>query len=214
MSSTEGDPRPPVPGSAADPRVQAPGPAADPGEGGGAPSYRPMSAEVLLRQAIQMIEQARPMPLSASSMINKEEILPVLQQALAGLPEELRAARWMVKEREAYRSRMEREGEDIMAAARARAEQMVQRTEVMKAAEHRARRIVAEAEERARRMKLETEDWCDQKLGGFEAVLQKTLRSVASGRERLQGVAARSAPEPEPEPELADSEDVFDQDSD
>lgn len=195
-----------------DPGAQAPGPAADPAEGG-APSYRPMSAEVLLRQAMQMIEQARPMPLSASSMINKEEILPVLQQALAGLPEELRAARWMVKERDAYRSRMEREGEDIMAAARARAEQMVQRTEVMKAAEHRARRIVAEAEERARRMKLETEDWCDQKLGGFEAVLQKTLRTVASGRERLQGVTARSA-EPEPAPEPDDSDDVFDQDSD
>lgn len=201
MSSVEGDPG-----------AQAPGPAADPAEGG-APSYRPMSAEVLLRQAMQMIEQARPMPLSASSMINKEEILPVLQQALAGLPEELRAARWMVKERDAYRSRMEREGEDIMAAARARAEQMVQRTEVMKAAEHRARRIVAEAEERARRMKLETEDWCDQKLGGFEAVLQKTLRTVASGRERLQGVTARSA-EPEPAPEPDDSDDVFDQDSD
>lgn len=201
MSSVEGDPG-----------AQAPGSAADPAEGG-APSYRPMSAEVLLRQAMQMIEQARPMPLSASSMINKEEILPVLQQALAGLPEELRAARWMVKERDAYRSRMEREGEDIMAAARARAEQMVQRTEVMKAAEHRARRIVAEAEERARRMKLETEDWCDQKLGGFEAVLQKTLRTVASGRERLQGVTARSA-EPEPAPEPDDSDDVFDQDSD
>lgn len=201
MSSVEGDPG-----------AQAPGPAADPAEGG-APSYRPMSAEVLLRQAMQMIEQARPVPLSASSMINKEEILPVLQQALAGLPEELRAARWMVKERDAYRSRMEREGEDIMAAARARAEQMVQRTEVMKAAEHRARRIVAEAEERARRMKLETEDWCDQKLGGFEAVLQKTLRTVASGRERLQGVTARSA-EPEPAPEPDDSDDVFDQDSD
>lgn len=207
MSSTEGDPRP-----------LAPEPGQDPAEGG-APSYRPMSAEVLLRQAIAMIEQARPVPLSASSMINKEEILPVLLQALAGLPEELRAARWMVKEREAYRARMEREGEDIMAAARTRAEQMVQRTEVMKAAEHRARRIVTEAEEHARRMKLETEDWCDQKLGGFEAVLNKTLRTVASGRERLQGVTARTAapepgPDPDPESADADSDDIFDQDSD
>lgn len=207
MSSAEGGPRPPAPESAADHAE------------GGAPSYRSMSAEVLLRQAIALIEQARPMPLSASSMINKEEILPVLQQALAGLPEELRAARWMVKEREAYRARMEREGEDIMAAARTRAEQMVQRTEVMKAAEHRARRIVTEAEEHARRMKLETEDWCDQKLGGFEAVLNKTLRTVASGRERLQGVTARTAapepgPDPDPESADADSDDIFDQDSD
>ncbi len=212
MSSTEGDPRPQIPGPGAAGAPES-APAA-----GDAPAYRPMSAEVLLRQAIQLIEQARPMPLSASSMINKEEILPVLQQALAGLPEELRAARWMVKERQAYRARMEREGEDIIAAARARAEQMVQRTEVIKAAEHRARRIVTEAEDRSRRQKLEAEDWCDQKLGGFEAVLNRTLRTVVSGRERLQGVTARSAPEPEPAPgasaDSADSDDIFDQDSD
>ncbi len=151
------------------------------------------------------------MPLSASSMINREEIIPQLQQALDALPEELRVARWMVKEREAYRARVKSEGEEIMAVARARAEQMVQRTEVIKAAEYRARRIVAEAEDRARRLKLEAEDWCDHKLGKFEVVLQKTLNTITTGRERFQGMKVRQ-PE-KPENATPTDDDVFDQDS-
>ena len=178
----------------------------------GAPNYRPPPTEAILQHVMQLIDQARPMPLSASSMINKEELLPVLQQALASLPDELRAARWLLKERDEFRARMEKEGEEIIAAARARAEQMVQRTEVARAAEQRARQVVTEAEDRARRLKLETEDWCDQKLGGFEVVLQKTIRSVSSGRQRLQGAAPPQPMKSDPEP--ADDPDgpFFDQD--
>lgn len=150
------------------------------------------------------------MPFSTSVMINGEELLGMLQKAFAALPEELRAARWMLKERDEMRLRTQREGEDIIAAARARAEQMVQRSEVVKSAEMRARRTVEEAEERARRMKLETEDWCDQRLAAFEAMLHKTATAVSTGRQRLQDTRLpRPVPAPSP-PELED--DIFDQD--
>ena len=171
---------------------------------------RRLAVEQMLTQAIRMVERSRPMPFSTSVMVNAEELLGMLQKAFAALPEELRAARWMLKERDDMRLRTQREGEDIIAAARARAEQMVQRSEVVKAAEMRARRTIDEAEERARRMKLETEDWCDQRLAAFEAMLHKTATAVATGRQRLQDTRLpRPAPAP-PAPEIDD--DVFDQD--
>ena len=171
---------------------------------------RRLAVEQMLTQAIRVVERSRPMPFSTSVMVNAEELLGMLQKAFAALPEELRAARWMLKERDDMRLRTQREGEDIIAAARARAEQMVQRSEVVKAAEMRARRTIDEAEERARRMKLETEDWCDQRLAAFEAMLHKTATAVATGRQRLQETRLpRPAPAP-PAPELDD--DVFDQD--
>ena len=173
------------------------------------PAYRAPQAEALLRQAIDLIEQARPMPLSASSMINKEEVLAVLTAAVQGLPEELRAARWLLKERDDFLARVQREGDELIARARTRAEQMVQRTEVVKAAEERARKVVAEADERAKNLRLETEDWCDQKLGGMEVVLERTMRTVASGRARLQGAHREAAPDDAPP---LDADDVFDQD--
>ena len=178
-----------------------------------APGYRAPQAEALLRQAIELVDAARPMPLSASSMINKDEVLALLHEAVAGLPEELRAARWLLKERDDFLAKVQTEGDQIVGRARARAEQMVQRAEVVKAADERARQLVADAEDRARRLRLETEDWCDQKLGGMEVVLERTLRTVASGRARLQGAVEEHAEadgeSAEPEP-LAD--DIFDQD--
>jgi cell division septum initiation protein DivIVA len=182
-----------------------------PAEDAAAPTaYQAPAAEDLLRRAIKLVEEARPMPLSASSMINKDEVLELLTSAAEGLPEELRAARWLLKERDDFLARVQQEGDQLIARARARAEQMVQRTEIAKAAEERARKVVADAEERARNLRLETEDWCDQKLGGMEVVLERTMRTVASGRARLQG--ARGEGEEEPPQEPAPDDDIFDQD--
>jgi len=147
---------------------------------------RPLDAEELLRRVADLIAGARPMPLSASAMINKEEVSELLEEAIERLPDELREARWLRKEREEYLTKMRSDGDEILAAARAHAERMVQRTEVVKAAEQRARRIIDGAGAEARRLRLECEDFCDQKLAGFEIVLERTLKMVGSGREKLQ----------------------------
>ena len=67
---------------------------------------------------------------------------------------------------------------------------MVQRTEIVRQAEHRAVRIVEDAEADGRQMRHEAEDYVDQKLAGFEIVLDRTLKTVRAGRERLASVPA------------------------
>src|SRR5690606_32815932 len=129
----------------------------------GSHHHAPQS-EALLRRVIELVEQARPMPLSSASMIDKEEVLDLLHEAIQRLPDELRAARWLLKEREEFLAKVRREGDEILELARSRAERMVQRTEVVRAAESRARQIVEEAASEARRMRNETDDYCDQKL--------------------------------------------------
>ena len=176
----------------------------------GAPSYRAPQTESLLRQAIEIVDEARPMPLSASSMINKDELLAVLNAAAQALPEELRSARWLLKERDDFLARVQREGDELIARARTRAEQMVQRTELVKSAEERARRVVSDAELSAKNLRLETEDWCDQKLGGMEVVLERTLKTVASGRAKLQGAVEEREIAADAEPLLPDDA-VFNQ---
>ena len=187
-----------------------PSPGPDPAGADQSLESRRLAVEQMLAHAVRAVERSRPMPFSTSVMINGEEVLALLRRALAALPEELRAARWILKERDDIRTRAQREGDEIIAAARARAEQMVQRSEVVKVAEMQARRTVSDAEERSLRMKLETEDWCDQRLAAFEATLHKTMNVVSTGRQKLQDTKlARPAPAPvEPRPD----DDIFDQD--
>ncbi len=143
--------------------------------------------EVLLKRVLDTVSGARPLPMSSSVRIDQAEVVEMLEEAIARLPDELRAARWLLKEREEFLAKVRREGEDILDQARARAERMVQRTEVVKAADARARQIVDRAEDQARRMRLECEDFCDQKLASFEIVLERTQKLVAAGRTKLQG---------------------------
>jgi F0F1-type ATP synthase membrane subunit b/b' len=166
-------------------------------------------ADTLLRRAVELVRQARPMPLSSSVVINREEVLELLEQAVAQLPEELREARWLLKEREEFLERSRAEGDDIIAQASNRAEAMVQRTEVVRAADGRARRIIAEAEARSRDMRLEVEDYCDQRLASFEIALERVGNAVADARTRLR--LPRNEPAP-PEPEPVDDSGFYDQD--
>ncbi|MBK6857409.1 MAG: hypothetical protein IPG97_12915 [Microthrixaceae bacterium] len=151
--------------------------------------------ETLLLRVLDLVDAARPIPLSASAKINnKEEVVELLQEAINRLPTELRDARWLRKQREEYLAKVKADGEDMVDAARARAAQMVQRTEVVKASEMRARQIIERADAEARRLRLECEDYCDQRLAAFEIVLERTLDWVAKGREKMQ---ATSIPMPE-----------------
>jgi hypothetical protein len=176
--------------------------------------------EQMLRRLHEQIASARPMPLSTSVMINRDEVLDQLDEAIDRLPDELRAARWLLKEREEYLAKVRREGEEILDQARTRAERMVQRTEVVKASEARARKIVDAATEQAAELRNEVEDFCDQKLASFEIVLERTMKMVANGRSKLQGslntgeveaIGGRRAEEPAPDEGPA-SPAVFDQD--
>lgn len=152
----------------------------------GSPQDLPEVEAVLLRLR-HMIAGARDMPLSASSVINKDEVLGLIDELKSKLPEEVRAARWLLKEREEFLARTQREGDEILDAARSQSAALVQRTEVVKAAESRARHILDNAESEARQMRHGADDYCDQKLGSFEIVLQKTLGEVGAGRAKLRG---------------------------
>jgi hypothetical protein len=82
-------------------------------------------------------------------------------------------------------ARTRREGEELIDAAKVQAERFVQRSEVVRAAEQRARQIVEAAEDESRRLKNETEDFLDQRLASFEILLDKLSKTVATGRRRL-----------------------------
>ena len=156
-------------------------------------------AEALLQRAIDIIANAPKMPLSSSPRIDGDEIIELLDEAMRRMPEEMRHARWMIKERQDFVAKTRREADELLEAARVQAERMVQRTEVVRAAEARARQINEAAEADARRLRHETEDFLDQRLASFEILLDKLNKTVQAGRGRLNIGAHREVVEMEEE---------------
>jgi hypothetical protein len=170
-------------------------------------------AETLLRRAIDIIANAPTMPLSSSPRIDRDEIIELLDEALARLPEELRQARWMLKERQDFVNKTRREANEMLEMARVQAERMVQRTEVVRAAEARARQVIDTAENDSRRLKLETEDFLDQRLASFEILLDKLGKTVAAGRQKLSiGTGGDHLPVPVGQEDEDPTKGFFDQD--
>ena len=142
------------------------------------PTYR---SEDQLRQLVEIVEVARSVPMSSTVMVHREEVLDILDDVLAHLPDELRAARWLLKEREEFRAKAHREAEEIIADAKSHVARMVQRTEVVKAANQHAQQI------------LDADDSCDHPLASFEVVRDRLSKTVAGGRRKLAGTTIAEA---------------------
>jgi len=177
-----------------------------------APGHRVPYVHELIDEAIELIETARPAPLSTAVKVEADQLLDLLHEALDRLPEELREARWLLRERQEFLNGVYREGEEITNIARSRAERMVERTEVAKSAEQRAKRIIADAEAESRMMRRQTEDFCDERLASLQGILDRTRTVVVTGRTRLQGNTHIDLTA-EPEPVVTEQRSpVFDQD--
>lgn len=146
-----------------------------------------MDVEGAIAQLEQLVAEARPVPLSASVMLNRRDIEDVVATLRTTLPEEIRQSRWIIKERDELLAQAARESEQIIADARIELDRMLSETEVVRAANREAERVVTDAREQARMLRLEAEDYVDGKLANFEIVLQKTMKAVEKGRERLRG---------------------------
>jgi vacuolar-type H+-ATPase subunit H len=159
-----------------------------------------MDMATRLQQLETLIREAKSMPLSSSVLVNRDEVLQMIAQMEEELPEEIKQARWIVRDREELLTKARADGDVIVERAHGEQTRLALREEVVKRAEKEADRIVAEAEDRAETMRREVEDYVDAKLAQFEIALRrileesqsttrgvaKTLDQVEVGRERIR----------------------------
>ena len=174
-----------------------------------APPAEEVGIESVLHQLLDLIAAAKSMPLSSSVMVSRDEVVSLVQAALDSLPEELRQARWLLREREEFMAERTREAEALMDEVRAQAEHMVQRTEIVRQANAVAQRILDDANEEARTLRHQAEDFVDQKLAGMEIVLDRLTRTVQAGRAKLAAPLVEPAADESTGPE---EDGFFDQD--
>ena len=172
-----------------------------------------------LAELEQIVRDAKSMPLSSSVLISRDEVLEMLHEMQESLPEEIKQARWVVRDREELLTKARADGDRIVEQAREDQRRMAMKDAVAKRAEEEAARVLQEAEDATVDMRREAEDYVDGKLAQFEIALRKiledaqatarslakTLDQVEVGRERLRSpvTAAEQALAPPPEEERA-----------
>jgi len=168
-----------------------------------APRRARRDIEADLRDVIDIVTNAKQMPLSNSALISRDEVLSILESALRNIPDEIREARWALKEREELMEAEVLKAQQLMDQVRAEAARMVDKTEVVRQSRAKSEQIIADAKAQARQLINQSEDFIDGKLGNFEIVLERLLKTTRSGRERLnsQGLPSHLV---EPQPGVED----------
>lgn len=128
------------------------------------------------------LHEAKTMPLSSNALVDRELFLTKLETLRASLPDDLRAARWMVREREAFISRTNEKAREIVDKAREEADALVADSNIVKEAVEEANILVRRAEGDARRLRLEAEDDVERKLQKMEHLLGELTTRVQDAR--------------------------------
>ncbi len=140
-----------------------------------------------LNTAIAVVEEARGVPLSASCVVHRGEMLEILEGARELLPQDLFKAEAIIGEKEKIIDEGRVSAEAMIATAREDVARMVEQTAIVQAARDEAQRILDEARDVAEDERREVEAYIDGRLATLEVILNKTMDAVARGRERLEG---------------------------
>ncbi|MFF1275573.1 ATP synthase F0 subunit B [Streptomyces marokkonensis] len=169
-----------------------------------------MDVQKKLDEIVAAVSGARSMPMSASCVVNRAELLSMLDEVRAALPDSLAQAQELIGGREQMVEQARQEAERIIESAHAQRGSLISDTEIARRSQSEADRILDEARKEAEEIRAEADDYVDSKLANFEVVLTKTLGSVGRGREKLlgtgpgldeQGYEDEDAPERSHDPE-------------
>jgi cell division septum initiation protein DivIVA len=143
--------------------------------------------QVKLDEIVATVESARAMPMSASCVVNRADLLGQLDELKELLPGEFRQARYLLQDRDEVVAEGRREADRIIEEAEQERLRLIDETDVVRDARLEAGRIIGDARDEAAGMRREVDDYVDTKLANFEVVLTRTLGAVERGRDKLRG---------------------------
>jgi len=142
-----------------------------------------------LEAAVTLVKESRAVPLSASCVIHRGELLGVLDEISKALPNDFASAKKLLAHREQIIEEGRQSAEQLIAHAREEVARMVEQTAIVAAAREEAARLVDEAHNKVEREREEVDAYIDSRLATLEVILNKTLDAVNRGRERLAGAS-------------------------
>lgn len=152
-----------------------------------------MEAIEKLNVAITTVKEARSVPLSASCVVHRGNMLEILEEIKSALPVDLKKAQDLISSRDEIVEEGHVSAELLIANAREEVARMIEQTAIVSAAREESARILDEADQLADSKQAEVDAYIDSRLATLEVILNKTLDAVNRGREKLAGASDKDA---------------------
>lgn len=184
----------------------------------------------LLEEIEEIVDTASGFPLTGKIMIDSQELLEIVREIRAELPDEIQQAQWIKNERERIIAEAKNEYEAVIADAKRQAETLVENHDITIKAKLRADELMRVTEETAKQLKMSTYEYVDGIMYSFQekmehlnalyfgdmfGTIEKTFQDInttlASNREEIKNMAYHTEmgndemPE-QPEPEQYENE--------
>ncbi|NMA67696.1 MAG: ATPase [Clostridiaceae bacterium] len=145
-----------------------------------------MEVFALIDALEDIIEKGVPIPLSGKSVVDKEELLELVQEIRLKLPDDLKQAKWVKEERQRILLEAQKEANNIIKEAESKIISLVDEHELTKKAYEQANEIISNAQKNAREIRLGTKEYADEILENLENIIQQTLEVLHENRQELK----------------------------
>jgi len=161
----------------------------------------------LLERMEELVTESPRIPLTAKAIVDEEELFAIIDEIKEKLPEELREARWVARERErllgearqqaeliqkearersaALVAEAERRAESVLREAQVRADRLTSDHAITKKAEEQAQRIIKHGQDVAEELHRNARQYAAEVLGKLEAQMERSMLTVRQSREEL-----------------------------
>lgn len=155
----------------------------------------------LIDQLEAAINNGWHIPLTSDVIVNEEEMLRIIDEMRARIPQEVQQAKRLLQEKERVLAQAREERERIVALAGEQASRLTEESEITKAATIRANTILERAKRDAESIRKGADDYVVEVLGNLQRELEQILRTVNNGIVAIQQGATKIGDEPEMPPD-------------
>ena len=143
----------------------------------------------------ELFNESRAIPFTQSVIVDEERMLDIIDQMRVSIPEEIKKAQQLTAQRDRIMAQAQEESNRVIALAREKAEQIVDRDAIVQSANARAEQIIEQARIESENTKRDADDYVLNSLNQIEAEMERYLTQIRNGIRSLQAVKQQQPPQ-------------------
>lgn len=140
-----------------------------------------MEVMKLLEYLQETIENSSKVPITGKVLIDKEEVMDIIDQIINYLPDELKKAQWVMNEKERILAEAIKDSDGLRKESMDMVKKQIENHDIAKEARVRSEQIIAAAQRDAKAMRLGARDYADEVLCELEREITSKTTDMLMG---------------------------------